>query len=203
MYVVGDWGLVLIVESMVHSLGASVGGFGTGDAFVVSFLCVSASILHGFLVAWCAQSLSSFAGLDASDVAMRGQWSFVYQSLSGWVSVPTFVGGFASPRGSSFVGELGALIDGVTFLSSGDGMACRHLFQPGCSTGRKQVVFDKLHKTASKDFVASPERRLTSGSVLRPSMARKTESLQGLSCNFHFFQRCSCKTRVVTTDIFM
>jgi hypothetical protein len=64
------------------------------------------------------------AGSSGEDIVR-----YVYQlEMSDWASVLAFSGGFASPRGSSFVGELGALMCGVRFLSFDDAMASSHLF---------------------------------------------------------------------------
>ena len=95
-----------------------------------------------------------FSG-DTGEAGLYGEdfGRYVYQlEMPGWASVPTFFGGFASPRGSSCVGELEALMCSVRFLSSDDEMASSHLFQLGRSAGTKQVVFDELHKTASRNL---------------------------------------------------
>jgi hypothetical protein len=113
-------------------------------------------------------------------------------------------GGSAPLRSSSSSSEPGALVlvasDSSVF---DDTMADGHLFQPGRSAVIKQVGVDVLHKTATKNYVSSPERRSFSSSVLWPPAVRQTRrSLQGPSCNFLFFQRCSCNIWVVTTKTF-
>ena len=67
----------------------------------------------------------------------------------------------------------------------------------------KSGLSDVLHKMATKIYVASSERRSASSSVLRPSVAMKTGSLQGPNCSYLFVQGCSCNFWVATTKIFM
>lgn len=83
------------------------------------------------------------------------------------------------PRGSSSSGELGTLV-----LVASDSSVSNVVVQPDRSALKKQVKFNLLHKIATKNYVASPERWSASGSVIRSPVARKTESLQGLSHNF-------------------
>jgi hypothetical protein len=81
---------------------------------------------------------------------------YVYQlKMSGWASFPTFFGGFASPWGSSFVGELGALMCSVRFLNSDDGMVSSHFFSRG------------VQRVESKSFSTSYTRRHKKSLFLR------------------------------------
>ena len=63
---------------MEHRFGVLVRGFSTGELFVGFSLCVGAPILCGFLVAGCAHAFSSLVGLDASEIATRGQRRFFF-----------------------------------------------------------------------------------------------------------------------------
>ena len=74
-----------------------------------------------------------------------------------------------------------------------DVMAAGHLLQPDRSTTTKHVVFNMLLKTATTNFLSSPGRRPASGRGCRSPVARKTGRwLQGLGCNFYFFQEYLC-----------
>ena len=127
-----------------------------------------------------------------------GKLAYQLAEKPGWDLSPTFHGGFVPPRGSSSSGGLGALIPVASDPSVSD-----DAFLPGRSSFAKQVGFDVLHKTATKICVTSLETRSASGRVLRPPMARKTRSLQGLRCNCFSVQGRSCIFWVVTTKIFI
>ncbi|XP_039821578.1 uncharacterized protein LOC120683562 [Panicum virgatum] len=106
---------------------------------------------------------------------LLGRLAYQLAEKPGWDLSHTFHGGFVPPRGSSSSGGLGALIPVASDPSVSD-----DAFLPGRSSFAKQVGFDVLHKTATKIYVASPERRSASASVFRLPVARKTGSLQGL-----------------------
>jgi len=129
---------------------------------------------------------------------LLGRLAYQLAEKPGWDLNPTFHGGFVPPRGSSSSGGLGALIPVASDPSVSD-----DAFLPGRSSFTMQVGFDVLHKTATKIYVASPERRSASASVFRPPVARKTGSLQGPHCNCFSVQGCFCIFWVVTTKIFM
>jgi hypothetical protein len=75
---------------------------------------------------------------------------------------------------------------------------------PGRLVFSRHVKVDVLLKTATKTYFPLPVRRSASSFALRPPAAMKTErSLQGLVCNFLFFQRGPCKIWAVTTNIFI
>ncbi|CAN6215191.1 unnamed protein product [Urochloa humidicola] len=213
----GEWGLAAL--RMEQGDGVKYGGFNTNDDLSDDFLCVGVRILHEILCAVRAYVVSdvSFisigiaAGVWRSALFLQGDSEdcvvgrnclvrFVYQltEMLGLVLATTFFGGSFTPRGSSSSVELGTLVPVAPDSSVSD-----DAFQPGRSSSTKQVGLDMLHKTAIKICVASPERRSASSRVLRPPVARKTGSLQGLSCNFLFFQGCSCKCWVVTTKNFI
>ena len=126
-----------------------------------------------------------------------GRFAYQLTEKPGWIEshLPWW---FCFPSGSSSSGGLGALIPVASDPSVSD-----DAFLPGRSSFTKQVGFDVLHKTATKIYVASPERRSASASVFRPPVARKTGRLQGPRCNCFSVQRCSCIFWVVTTKIFI
>jgi hypothetical protein len=83
---------------------------------------------------------------------------------------------------------------------SSEEMADGHRFQPGRSASKELVGVGELHKTTTKINGSSPERRSASSSALRPPAVRDTgRNLEGLCCNFHLFQGCSCKSWAVIT----
>jgi hypothetical protein len=134
-----------------------------------------------------------------------GRYGYRLEEKPGWVLDPALFGGSVPLWGSSSSGVLGALVLETSDSSvSDDVMADGHLFQPGRSAVTKQVGVYVLHKTTTKNFVSSPERRSASSSVLWPPVAKQTgRSLQGLSYNFVSFQGCSCKIWAVITKNFM
>jgi len=122
---------MLVDESVERRFGVSVRGFSTGELFVGFSLCVSAPILCGFLIAGCAHAFSSLVGLDASDIATRGQRSFFFlfgghgdvrsigsplsfayrlAGKSGWFSSPTTSGGLLPLLGDSSSDVPGLLV---------------------------------------------------------------------------------------------
>ncbi|OQU83827.1 hypothetical protein SORBI_3005G184000 [Sorghum bicolor] len=196
---------------MVLGDGFLCGGFSTDGYAIVFFLCVGNRFLWMLLCAVGAHAINGDAGLASYDMMSNVRWGssgFDYQldEKPGWVLVPTFFGGAAPLRGSSSsFGELRALVLVASDSSvSDDVMVDGHLFQPGRSAVTKHVGINVLHKTATKNCDSSPERRLASSNVLWPPAARQTRScLQELSCNFLFFQGCSCKIWAITTKTFM
>ena len=123
---------------------------------------------------------------------------FVYQHEveSGWLSTPACLGGSVLLRGSSSSGEMEppAVLETSEFLLPGDAMVNGHLFQPGRSASTKHVGFDVLLKTASKNYVPSPERKSASSCGVRLLAARMTgRSLQGLDFISIFLSGCLCK----------
>ena len=69
---------VQFIIDVERRFGVSVRGFSTGELFVGFSLCVGSPILCGFLVAGCAHAFSSLVGLDASEIATRGQRRFFF-----------------------------------------------------------------------------------------------------------------------------
>jgi hypothetical protein len=212
----------MVEESVVRGLGVSVmGGFGTGEVFTESFLCVGASILHGFLVVGNAHVLTSLVELEASDVATGVQRSLfflqgdfddylvrlVYQlERSGWSLLPTCSCGSATlGLGGSLSSsdlEFPVIHEAPDSLLSVDVMVSGHLFMPVLSTSTKHVVFDMLLKTAPKIYDSSPGRKSASSSGLRLPTARNTRRyLQEMECNFLFFEGCLCKFAAVITKL--
>ncbi|CAN6310354.1 unnamed protein product [Urochloa humidicola] len=89
--VVREWCLMMVGESVVCDLGASViGGFGAGVVFVESILCVSVPFLHGFHVAGSAPALTSCVGPEANDIATGGQRSLLFPGSGSPESVGIF-----------------------------------------------------------------------------------------------------------------
>lgn len=134
--------LMLVHESVEHRFGVLVRGFSTGELFVGFFhALVLQLILCGFLVAGCAHTFSSLIGLDASDIATRGQRSFFFlfgghgdvrsigapffayrlAGKSGWFSSPTTSGGLLPRLGDSSSNVPGLLvIEAPDSLYTGD-----------------------------------------------------------------------------------
>jgi len=136
--------------------------------------------------------------------ARSGRYVYQLVELLGWVIDPTSFGGSAPLQGSSPSGYLGILIlEASDSLRSDDEMADCHRFLPGRSAYTEHVGVSVQHKTATK-ICSSPERWSGSSSALRPPAVRKTgRNLQEPSCNFFFFEGCSCKIWAVTTISFM
>ena len=98
---------------------------------------------------------------------------------------------FSSPLGFFVVRRIEASVCSwaVRFPWPDDVLATGHLLQPDRSTTTKHVVFDMLLKTATTNFLSSPGRRLASSRGCQSPVAKKTGRwLQGLGCNFYFFQ---------------
>jgi hypothetical protein len=160
----GDWCLMKADESVVCVFGVSMGGFDSGDVFVGFFICVGVPILHGFLDAGCVHALSNLVGLEACDIAVGCQRSFLlslprlrrwlrfpanivggllYQlETSGWASNPTFSGGFLPLRGAQLAGVLGkSTVEASSFLFSSEEMVVGH--------------FARLVRSADKMYVGA------------------------------------------------
>jgi hypothetical protein len=130
---------------------------------------------------------------------------YQHEVKSGWSSVPTCFGGLVPLQGASSSGnsETLAVFEASDFSSSGDVMADGHFLQPGRSASTRHIGCDVLLKTASKNYVPSPERRSASSCVLRPAAARNSgRSLQRLECNSFSFQGCLCKLWAVITKTY-
>ena len=117
---------------------------------------------------------------------------FAYQPemKSGWLLVTTCLSGSVPFWGSSSSGGLKVLqvLGASGSLWPDDVMAAGHLLQPDRSTTTKHVVFNMLLKTATTNFLSSPERRPASGRGCQSPLVRKIGRwLPGLNCNFYFF----------------
>jgi hypothetical protein len=192
-----------MVQGIVeHTNGVLCGGFYTNDAFFVFVLCVGIRLPCGLLCAGCAHDVSGITNL-ANNMAVEGRRIVMYlvrlvsqHEGSGWFSVTTYLGG--PLRGDSSSGELGFLAEASVSSVLGD------VIWPSRLVFSRQVEVDVLLKTATKTYFPLPVRRSASSFALRPPAAMKTErSLQGLVCNFLFFQRGPCKIWAVTTNIFI
>jgi len=204
--------LMMVDKSVERRFGVSVRGFSTGELFVVFSLCVGAPILCGFLVAGCAHAFSSLVGLDASDIATRGQRSFFYlfgghgvvRSIgpplrfadrlvgkSGWFSSPTASGGLLPLLGDSSSGVAGLLvIEAPDPLYTGDVIRLvrsaftRHVGVPDVLLMVPMKIYDVLRRKSGR----------LHGQQLRPSATGMTgRNLQGLGCSLFYFKICLCK----------
>ena len=180
------------------------GGFFSGTSWRFVFLCsVSGGRRRRFEE---DGSRSSFFDISDGFIVLAGDncFRFVYQLVGkpGWVLFPTFFGGSDPLREDCHPVCWGVWRPAASDSSqSGDAMAKCHLLMPGRSACIKQIDFDVLLKTVTKIYVLSPERRSASSYVLRPPVAMMTGRicLQGLVCNFLFYQGCLCKHWDVTT----
>ena len=136
-----------------------------------------------------------------------GLWRFGYHlgrsgrcvdpSFSGWCLDPTFSGGLYPLLGVLFIGVLElVLCEASDSFYTGEVMAVGHLARPALSTTSRHVGFSGvLLRGPFQNFeAASLGWWSASGHLLRPPVSRTTgRFLQGLVCNFSFFEGCLCK----------
>jgi len=191
---------MLVDESVERRFGVSVRGFSTGELFVGFSLCVSAPILCGFLIAGCAHAFSSLVGLDASDIATRGQRSFFFL-FGGHGDVRSIgpplnfacrlAGGLLPLLGGSSSGVPGLLvIEAPASLYTGDvirlvrSAITKHVGVPDVLLMVPMKISDVLRRKGDR----------LHGRQLRPSSTETTgRNLQGFGCNLFYFQNYLCK----------
>ena len=152
---------------------------------------------------------SLFVFVGAGDgVYGEGRWRYVYQlGRPGWCLDPTLSGGLHPLPGVLFSGVVGWMwsVASVPFFT-GEVMADGHLAWPARSSSIRHVGFPDmlllvpfLNSAASSSGGWSAPRHLP-----RPPATRATWcSLQGLVCNFLFFEWCLCKLNDVNCQTFL
>ncbi|CAN6320573.1 unnamed protein product [Urochloa humidicola] len=174
----------LATNNMVTGVWKSVstGGLGFALPVLVSLRSIVDIGVHG--------------GVGVEGVSVR----FVCQLVekSGWILSTTCLSGFFPLWVVLLSGESGLLeaMEATDLLTPGDVMAFGH-FQPGRSLTKEHVdEFEVLLVEAIKtcDVPSSEWRSASSSGWLRSPVTRATgRILQGLVCNFYFFQGCLCK----------
>jgi len=173
------------------------GGIRNSDFFSTSLMSLLMLVMSRSSVCPLDIEVPGLIGFFCPSLVVVDLERFAYQPemKSGWLLVTTCLGGSVPFRGSSSSGGLKVLqvLGGSGSPWSDDVLAAGHLLQPNRSTTTKHVVFNMLLKTATTNFLSSPRRRPASGRRCQSPVARKTGRwLQGLGCNFYFFQEYLC-----------
>ena len=193
-------------------LGVSVRGFSTGELFVGFSLCVGAPIICGFLVAGCAHAFSSLVGLDAGDIATRGQGSFFFlfgghgdvRSIgpplsfayrlarkSGWFSSPTTSGGLLP-----LLGDSSSDVPGLLVIEAPDPLFTGDVIRLVRSAITRHVgVLDMLLIVPMKISDVLRQKRWSASRAAASTVSNGTtgRNLQEFGCNLFYFQNYLCK----------
>ena len=90
-----------------------------------------------------------------------GRYVYQHEVKLGWSSVPTCFGGSIPLQGDSSSSKLGflSIFEASDSSLPGDAMVSGHLLWLGRSALIVHVGYDMLLKTATKNYVSSPEKR--------------------------------------------
>lgn len=180
------------------------GGIHGGRSYVLRWSASSCYLSVGIVDGWWLQA-PALKNKDLQPLLRHTGMFYQLGLKSGWSSIPTSFGGSVPLQGELSSGKLGFLsvFEASDSLLLGDAVVGGHLLWPGRSTSIVHVRFDMLLKTATKNYVSSPQRMSASSSALQLPAARKTgRALQGLECNFLLFRARPCKKCAVITKIY-